>query len=129
MKVEGLSNQVILCLLHSFFKIFIYVFIYSAVLCLSCSMWELVPQSGIEHGSLNWCLGPWTTWGVSPHTLGDCNRSQTSSEAPLRAEAWGGCSNSPVARMWFIGHDSLTLSANIGLLPCVCPLVCDEIYH
>ena len=28
--------------------------------------------------------------------------------------------------MWFVCHDSLTLSANIGLLPCVCPLVSDE---
>ena len=46
-------------------------------------MWELVPQSGTEHGSLHWSLGPWTTWEVSPHTLGDCNGSQASSEAPL----------------------------------------------
>ena len=60
-----------------------YVFIYSAALCLSCSMWELVPQSGIEHGTLHLSLGPWTTWEVSPHTLGDCNGSQASSEAPL----------------------------------------------
>ena len=28
--------------------------------------------------------------------------------------------------MWFVGHDSLTLLANIGLLPYVCPLVSDE---
>ena len=28
--------------------------------------------------------------------------------------------------MWFVGHDSLTLPTNIGLLPCVCPLVSDE---
>ena len=46
-------------------------------------MWELVPQSGIEHGTLHLSLGPWTTWEVSPHTLGDCNGSQASSEAPL----------------------------------------------
>ena len=73
MKMDCLFNQLILCLSHSFFKIFIYVFIYSAALCLCCSMWELVPQSGVEHGSLHWSLGPWTTWEVSPHTLGDSN--------------------------------------------------------
>ena len=83
MKVEGLFNQLILCLSHSFFKIFIYVFIYLAVLCLSRSMWELVPQSGIERGSLHWSLDPWTIWKVSSHTPEDSNGSQTSSEAPL----------------------------------------------
>ena len=31
-----------------------------------------------------------------------------------------------MAKVWFVGHDSLTLLANIGLLPCVCPLVSDE---
>ena len=81
--MEGLFNQVILCLSHSFFKIFIYIYVYSAALCLSCSMWELVLQSGIEHGSLYWSLGHWTTWEVSSLTLGDINRSQSSSEAPL----------------------------------------------
>ena len=31
-----------------------------------------------------------------------------------------------MAKVCFVGHDSLTLLANIGLLPRVCPLVSDE---
>ena len=39
--------------------------------------------------------------------------------SPQEYEAWGGCSNPSVAKMWFVDHDSLTLPAHIGLLPCV----------
>ena len=31
-----------------------------------------------------------------------------------------------MAKVCFVGHDSLTLLANIGVLPRVCPLVSDE---
>ena len=92
----------------------------------SCSLWELVPQSGIERGSMHWRLDPFTTWEVSAHTPGDSNRVRDLLSGPLRAEVWGGCSYPPVAKVWFVGHESLTLPANIGLLPCVCPLVSDE---
>ena len=89
-------------------------------------MWELVPQSGTEHGSLHWSLGPWTTWEVSPHTLGDCNGSQASSEAPL--ELRHGVAAVILLCLRCVGHDSFTLPENIGLLPSgVCPLVCDEL--
>ena len=51
MKVEGLFNQ--FCAHHTlYFKK--NVFIYLAALGLNCSMWDLVPQSGIEHGCLHW---------------------------------------------------------------------------
>ena len=75
MKVEGVFNQLILCSSHCFCKIFAYVFIYMAALCLSCCMWEVVPKSGIEYGSMHWSSSQWTIWEVSPHTLGDSNRS------------------------------------------------------
>ena len=90
-------------------------------------MWELVPQLSIEHGSLHWSLGHWTTWEVSPHTLRDSNGSQTSSEAPLELRH----GVAALILLWLkcgllVMTHSLTLPANIGLLPCVYPLVSDE---
>ena len=51
MKVEGLLNQLILCLSHSFFK---RKYIYLAALGLNCSMWDLVPNQVLNMGL---CIG------------------------------------------------------------------------
>ena len=57
-------NDTELFMLKWFFFFFFLIFIYLTLLGLSCGMWDLVPQTGIEPVLLAlgaWSLNHWTT--------------------------------------------------------------------